>query len=173
MAGIVIIIAVMASSGDDSEGGGSAAPEAAPSASAEDVGGGQSGETAEATEDPTESADAPSFSEPVEMVAESVEYVPSPLANGGDYVAVQVTVTNKGEAPTSITSGFFSIENANGETVEVDVVESAGQQDRVDAPELAPGDSETGVVVFPGTAEPQTITLSNLMGENLATAEVA
>nr|WP_255429995.1 DUF4352 domain-containing protein [Streptomonospora sp. PA3] len=93
------------------------------------------------------------------------------MGDGGDYVAVHVTITNNGDETVSVNPLYFTMEDANGETKDADLMESAGQDDSFEALELANGDSESGVVVFPGTAEPVSVTHTDVMG-NEYTAQV-
>ncbi|GAA1760730.1 MULTISPECIES: DUF4352 domain-containing protein [Streptomonospora] len=164
VAGIVIIFLVVVSSGDDS--GGSASDQPSSSAGAGDDAGSGQEETAPADDEPAGSG------EPVEVVAEPAEYEAGALSQGGDFVAVHVTITNNSDEPLSVNPLYFSMEDANGQTQDADLMESAGQEDNFEALDLANGESESGVVVFPGTSEPVSVTHTGVMGDSY-TAEVA
>ncbi|WP_052809829.1 DUF4352 domain-containing protein [Streptomonospora alba] len=160
--GVVLIFAVVVNSGGDDEAGGSGG---GASASPEEAGNGQGEETAPVEEEPVGSG------EPVEIVAEPAEYRPGPLADGGDYVAAQVTITNNGDETLAVNPLYFSMEDGSGQSRDASLTETVGQDDGFEALELDTGESESGVVAFPGTSEPVSVTHTSVMGESY-TAEV-
>lgn len=159
--GVIAIVVVLVNH-DENPDGSAGAPDSPPAASSEDSGNGQE-----------ESAPAVDSDAPVGMTAESVEYEPSSLSEGGDYVAVQVTVTNNTGESLPVNPLYFTMEDASGGTKEADLMESAGQSDNFEALDLADGESETGVVVFSGSEPPASITFSGPLGEEMATVDVA
>ncbi|MDT0301441.1 DUF4352 domain-containing protein [Streptomonospora wellingtoniae] len=158
IAGIIIIFLVVVNSGDDS--GGSASDQPSSSAgTGDDAGSGQ-----EQT--------APADDEPVAIVAEPAEYEAGALSQGGDFVAVYVTVTNNSDEPLAVNPLYFSMEGSDGQSQDADLMESAGQEDNFEALDLANGESESGVIVFPGTSDPVSVTHTGVMGDAY-TADVA
>ncbi|MFD0776444.1 DUF4352 domain-containing protein [Streptomonospora algeriensis] len=152
--GVVLLFAVVVNSGGDGEAGGSGGD--SPAASA-----------------PEEVGDEPAGSgEPVEISAEPAEYRPSALSDGEDYVAVHVTVTNNGDELLAVNPLNFTMEDADGQPRTAHLVETTGQDDNFEALELATGESESGLVVFPGTADPVSVTHTDLLGESTYTADV-
>ncbi|GAA4916497.1 DUF4352 domain-containing protein [Streptomonospora salina] len=162
--GIVIIFAVIVNTGGDDEAGGGSGGDSGDSAP--EQGEGQGGDTAPADEEPADSG------APVEITAESAEYQTTVLSDGDDYVAVNVTLTNNTGESLDVNPLYFSMEDADGQTVEADLFETTTQDDAFEALDLADGESESGVVLFPGSSEPVSVTHSGVMGE-AHTAEVS
>lgn len=148
--GIIVVVAVVLNSGDDSAD--SPPSVDIPSAGSEPPADGSSAP-------PAEGGDGE-----VTIVAETAEYTPGVLSEGGDYVAVNVTVTNNGSDPLAVNPLYFSIEDENGQTVEADLMESVGQDEPFDAMDLATGESESGVVVFPTASAPTTLIMEDVLG---------
>ncbi|MDI1464160.1 DUF4352 domain-containing protein [Catellatospora sp. KI3] len=93
----------------------------------------------------------------VVLTAQTTDFEPSVLYNGGDFTSVEVTVKNNGPDNVSVNPLSFTITASDGAKHSTELGEDANQ---IDTLTLAAGEHVTGAITAEGKFKPARVTFS-------------
>ncbi|CAM3623595.1 hypothetical protein GCM10009799_06140 [Nocardiopsis rhodophaea] len=103
---------------------------------------------------------------PVKIEAESTEFTPSVLHNGGDFTSVKVTVSNNGDENVDVNAAYFSITDTDG-TKHDATKGMIEDENAIESVTLAPDENVSGVITGEGSFTPASVTFDIPFGETI------
>ncbi|MCK9869512.1 DUF4352 domain-containing protein [Nocardiopsis dassonvillei] len=145
--------------GDDLDSGASE-----PSATREEAGGETAGGSAAEEADEEIAAEEPAAEEQdVVLTAETTEFTPSILHDGGDFTSVYVTVENNSDENVDVNPLYFALVADDG--TKYDTSGGLGEdENQIDTLTLSPGQRAEGVVTAEGAFTPASVEFGGPLG---------